>query len=176
MVKDSMPILDSSSAPQDNVAIENTVYTQVFGPDKNGEILGYGRRMTKSRLFGYGSVTQGSQSTSAISTLIEEMNAKHVEQIKTIQSEQAVREKTLLEEAESRFRTEAAEREARLIAEAEERFMKLTEIRVAKFMDMLDAREEKYEALINDCMAKGMSIEFQSSRLDDKAFSSDDDE
>ncbi|PPS19746.1 hypothetical protein GOBAR_AA00829 [Gossypium barbadense] len=104
------------------------------------------------------------------------MNAKHVEQIQTIQAEQAVREKTLLEEAKSRFRMEVAEREARLIAEAEERFMKLTEIREAKFMDMFDAREKKYEALINECMAKGMSIEFQSSRHDDKAFSSDDDE
>ncbi|TYJ48650.1 hypothetical protein E1A91_A01G077900v1 [Gossypium mustelinum] len=39
--------------------------------------------------------------------------------------------------------------------------MKLTEIREAKFMDMLDAREKKYEALINECMAKGMSIEFK---------------
>ncbi|KAB2097959.1 hypothetical protein ES319_A01G205900v1 [Gossypium barbadense] len=150
MVKDSMPIPKSSSTPQDNVAIENEVYTQVFGPDKNGKMLGYGRGMTKSRLFGYGSVTRGIQSVSAINTLIEEMNAKHVEQIQTIQAEQAVREKTLLEEAESRFRTEVAEREAHLIAEAEERFMKLTEIREAKFMDMLDAREKNYEALINE--------------------------
>ncbi|KAK5772126.1 hypothetical protein PVK06_048397 [Gossypium arboreum] len=70
----------------------------------------------------------------------------------------------------------AAERESRLIVEAEERFMKLTKIREAKFMDMMDAREKKYKALINECMAKGMSIEFQSSGLDDKAFSSDDDE
>ncbi|MBA0789419.1 hypothetical protein Gotri_026365 [Gossypium trilobum] len=50
-------------------------------------------------------------------------------------------------------------------------------------MDMMDAREKKYRALLNKCMAKGMSskyrafhIEFQSSGLDDKAFSSDDDE
>ncbi|MBA0607311.1 hypothetical protein Godav_019638 [Gossypium davidsonii] len=41
-------------------------------------MLGYGRGMTKSRLFGYGSVTQGSQSTLAISTLIEGISAKHV--------------------------------------------------------------------------------------------------
>ncbi|XP_052882224.1 uncharacterized protein LOC128290561 [Gossypium arboreum] len=176
MVKDSMPTPESSFAPQDNIVLENEIYTQVFGPDKNGKMLGYGRRMTKSRLFGYGSVTRGSQSTSAISTLIEEMSAKHVEQIQTIQAEQAVREKTLLEEAESRFRTEAAERETRLIAEAKERFMKLTKIREAKFMEMMNAREKKYKALINECMAKGMSIEFQSSGLDDKAFSSDDDE
>ncbi|XP_040970096.1 uncharacterized protein [Gossypium hirsutum] len=60
MVKDYMPIPESSSTPQDNVAIENEVYTQVFGPDKNGKMLGYGRGMTKSRLFGYGSVTRGS--------------------------------------------------------------------------------------------------------------------
>ncbi|KAG8479239.1 hypothetical protein CXB51_029833 [Gossypium anomalum] len=176
MVKDSMPILESSSAPQDNIALENEVYTQVFGPDKDGKMLGYGRGMTKSRLFGYGSVTRESQSTSAITTLIEEMSAKHVQQIQTIQAEQAVREKTLLEEAESRFRMEATEREAHLIAEAEERFMKLTEIREAKFMKMMDAREKKYKALIDECMAKGMSIEFQSSGLDDKAFSSDDDD
>ncbi|TYH06000.1 hypothetical protein ES288_A08G123300v1 [Gossypium darwinii] len=176
MVKDSMPTLESSFAPQDNIVLENEIYTQVFDPDKNGKMLGYGRGMTKSRLFGYGSVTRGSQSTSAISTLIEKMSAKHVEQIQTIQAEQAVQEKTLLEEAESRFRTEAAERETHLIAEAEERFMKLTEIQEAKFMEMMDAREKKYKALINECMAKGMSIEFQSSRLDDKAFSSDDDE
>ncbi|XP_017620528.1 uncharacterized protein LOC108464763 [Gossypium arboreum] len=90
MVKDSMPIPESSSTPQDNVAIENEVYTQVSGPDKNGKMLGYRRGMTKSRLFGYGSVTRGSQSASAINTLIEEMNAKHVEQIQTIQAEQAV--------------------------------------------------------------------------------------
>ncbi|MBA0550768.1 hypothetical protein Golob_021688 [Gossypium lobatum] len=53
-------------------------------------------------------------------------------------------------------------------------------------MDMMDTREKKYRAHLNKCMAKGMSskykachskhIEFQSSRLDDKAFSSDDDE
>ncbi|KAK5776404.1 hypothetical protein PVK06_044363 [Gossypium arboreum] len=176
MVEDSMPIPESSSAPQDNIALENEVYTQVFGPDKDGKMLGYGRGMTKSRLFGYGSVTQESQTTSAITTLIEEMSAKHVQQIQTIQAEQAVREKTLLEEAKSRFRMEATEREAHLIAEAEERFMKLTEIREAKFMKMMDAREKKYKALIDECMAKGMSIEFQSSGLDDKAFSSDDDE
>ncbi|MBA0868521.1 hypothetical protein Goshw_015006 [Gossypium schwendimanii] len=69
-----------------------------------------------------------------------------------------------------------SEREACLIVEAEERFMKLTEIREAKFMDMMDAREKKHRALFNECMAKGMSIEFQSSGFDDKAFSSDDEE
>ncbi|TYG99385.1 hypothetical protein ES288_A10G191400v1 [Gossypium darwinii] len=168
MVKDSMPTPESSFTPQDNTELENEVYTQV--------------------LFGYGSVTRGSQSTSSISTMIEEMSAKHVQQIQIIQVEQAVREKTLLEEAESQFRMEAAEREAHLIAEAEERFMKLTEIREAKFMEMLDAHDKKYKALIDECMAKGMSskykkmyiaifsIEFQSSGVDDKAFSSDDDE
>ncbi|KAH1063436.1 hypothetical protein J1N35_028423 [Gossypium stocksii] len=156
MVKDSMPIPESSSAPQDNIALENEVYTQVFGPDKDGKMLGYGRGMTKSRLFGYGSVTRESQSTSAITTLIEEMSAK--------------------KEAESRFRMEAAEREAHLVAEAQERFMKLTEIQEAMFMKMMDAHEKKYKALIDECMAKGMSIEFQSSGLDDKAFSSNDDE
>ncbi|XP_040971363.1 uncharacterized protein [Gossypium hirsutum] len=57
LVKDSMPIPESSFAPQDNIALENEVYTQVFGPDKDGKMLGYGRGMTKSRLFGYGSVT-----------------------------------------------------------------------------------------------------------------------
>ncbi|MBA0871743.1 hypothetical protein Goshw_029596, partial [Gossypium schwendimanii] len=31
------------------------------------------------------------------------MSTKHVEQIQTIQAEQAIRKKTLLEEAESRF-------------------------------------------------------------------------
>ncbi|MBA0871742.1 hypothetical protein Goshw_029596, partial [Gossypium schwendimanii] len=87
-------------------------------------MLGYGRGMTKSRLFGYGS-------------------------------------KTLLEEAESRFCTKAAEREAHLIAEVEERFMKLIEIRQAKFMDMMDAREKKYRALLNECMAKGISSKYK---------------
>ncbi|PPR97366.1 hypothetical protein GOBAR_AA23309 [Gossypium barbadense] len=125
------------------------------------KIMGYGRGMTKSRLFGYGSVTRGSQSTSSISTMIEEMSAKHVQQIQIIQVEQAVREKTLLEEAESQFRMEAAEREAHLIAEAEERFMKLTEIREAKFMEMLDAHDKKYKALIDECMAKGMSSKYK---------------
>ncbi|PPE02579.1 hypothetical protein GOBAR_DD00404 [Gossypium barbadense] len=100
-------------------------------------------------------------STSAISTLIEEMSAKHVERIQTIQTKQAVRKKTLLEEAESRFHTEAAEREAHLIAEVDERFMKLIEIREAKFMDMMDAREKKYRALLNKCMAKGMSSKYK---------------
>ncbi|PPR89843.1 hypothetical protein GOBAR_AA30848 [Gossypium barbadense] len=142
MVKDSMPTPESSFTPQDNTELENE---------------GYGRGMTKSRLFGYGSVTRGSQSTSSISTMIEEMSAKHVQQIQIIQVEQAVREKTLLEEAESRFRMEAAEREAHLIAEAEERFMKLTEIREAKFMEMLDAHDKKYKAFIDECMANLMS-------------------
>ncbi|KAG8491830.1 hypothetical protein CXB51_015116 [Gossypium anomalum] len=176
MVKDSMPTPKSSFTPQDNTELENEVYTQVFGPETDGKMLGYGRGMTKSRLFGYGSVTRGSQSTSSISTIIEEMSAKHVQQIQIIQAEQAVREKTLLEETESRFHMEAEEREAHLIAEAEKRFMKLTEIREAKFMELLGARDKKYKALIDECMAKEMSIEFQSSGLDDKAFSSNDDE
>ncbi|KAG8503259.1 hypothetical protein CXB51_001216 [Gossypium anomalum] len=47
MVKDSMPIPESSSAAQDNIALENEVYTQVFGPDKDGKMLGYRRGMTK---------------------------------------------------------------------------------------------------------------------------------
>ncbi|PPS01186.1 hypothetical protein GOBAR_AA19481 [Gossypium barbadense] len=142
MVKDSMPTPKSSFAPQDNIALENEVYTQMFGLDNDGKMLGYGRGMTKSRLFGYGSVTRGSQSTSAI-------------------TEQVVREKTLLEEAESRFHTEAVEQEACLIAEVEERFMRLTEIREAKFMDMMDAREKMYKALTNECMAKGMSSKYK---------------
>ncbi|MBA0749646.1 hypothetical protein Gogos_003547, partial [Gossypium gossypioides] len=80
-VKDSMLIPESSFAHQDNIALKNKVYTQVFGPNKDGKMLGYRRGMTKSRLFGYGSVTRGSQSTSTISTLIKEMSIKHVEQI-----------------------------------------------------------------------------------------------
>ncbi|KAK5841636.1 hypothetical protein PVK06_003957 [Gossypium arboreum] len=79
---------------------------------------------------------------------------------------------------------EATEREAHLIAEVEERFMKLIEIREAKFIKMMDAREKKYKALIDECMAKGMSSKSKtfhnkhskSSGLDDKAFSSNDDE
>ncbi|MBA0694329.1 hypothetical protein Goari_004640, partial [Gossypium aridum] len=113
-VKDSMPTPESSFVPQDNTVLENKVYTQVFGPDNYGKMLGYG-----------------------------------------------LQEKTLLEEAESQFRTKAAEREARLIAEAEERFMKLTEIREAKFMDKMDAHEKKYRALLNECMAKGMSSKYK---------------
>ncbi|MBA0823598.1 hypothetical protein Goarm_020318, partial [Gossypium armourianum] len=61
-------------------------------------MLGYGRGMTKSRLFGYGSITRGSQSTLAIK---------------------------------------------------------------ANFMDMMDAREKKYRALLNKCMAKGMSSKYR---------------
>ncbi|MBA0788459.1 hypothetical protein Gotri_025765 [Gossypium trilobum] len=38
----------------------------------------------KTRLLGYGSITRRSQSTSVISMFIEEMSAKHVEQIQTI--------------------------------------------------------------------------------------------
>ncbi|MBA0653855.1 hypothetical protein Goklo_020969 [Gossypium klotzschianum] len=56
-VKDSMPTPKSSFVPQDNIALENEVYTQVFGPGKDGKMLGYGRGMTKFRLFSYGSVT-----------------------------------------------------------------------------------------------------------------------
>ncbi|MBA0716006.1 hypothetical protein Golax_014874, partial [Gossypium laxum] len=56
-VKDSMPTPKSCFVPQDNIALENEVYTQVFGPGNDGKMLGYGRGMTKSRLFGYGSVT-----------------------------------------------------------------------------------------------------------------------
>ncbi|MBA0841287.1 hypothetical protein Goarm_003786, partial [Gossypium armourianum] len=107
-VKDSMPIPESSFAHQNDIALENKVYTQVFGPDKDGKMLGYGRGMTKSRLFGYGSVTRGSQSTL-------------------------------------------------VITEVEERFMKLTKIQETKFMDMMDARENKYKALLNENMTKGMS-------------------
>ncbi|KAH1129881.1 hypothetical protein J1N35_001259 [Gossypium stocksii] len=53
-VKDSMPTPDSSFMPQDKIALENEVDTQVFYPDKDGKMLGYGCGMTKSRLFGYG--------------------------------------------------------------------------------------------------------------------------
>ncbi|MBA0871371.1 hypothetical protein Goshw_024784 [Gossypium schwendimanii] len=52
-----MPIPESSFAHLNNIALENKVYTQVFGPDKDGKMLGYGRGMTKFRLFGYGSKT-----------------------------------------------------------------------------------------------------------------------
>ncbi|MBA0655701.1 hypothetical protein Goklo_008155, partial [Gossypium klotzschianum] len=79
-VKDFMPTLGSSFTHQDNVALENEEYTQVFDLDKYGKVLGYGRGITKSILFGYGSVTRGSQFTLAISTLIEEMGTKHAEQ------------------------------------------------------------------------------------------------
>ncbi|MBA0845944.1 hypothetical protein Goarm_022592, partial [Gossypium armourianum] len=65
-VKDSMPTPESFFAPQDNIALENEVYTQVFDPDKDGKMLGYGHGMTKFKLFSYDSVTRGSQSTSAI--------------------------------------------------------------------------------------------------------------
>ncbi|PPS02295.1 hypothetical protein GOBAR_AA18364 [Gossypium barbadense] len=149
MVKDFMPTLESSFTPQDNTELEN-------------EVVWLWVSYLRKPIY--------------ISTMIEEMSAKHVQQIQIIQVEQAVREKTLLEEAESRFRMEAAERKAYLIAEAKERLMKLTEIQEVKFMEMLDARDKNYKALIDECMAKGMSIEFQSSGLDDKAFSSDDDE
>ncbi|MBA0694073.1 hypothetical protein Goari_004403, partial [Gossypium aridum] len=81
-----MPTPESSFAPQDNIALENEVYTQVFDADNDRKMLGYGCGMTKSKLFSYGLVTRGSQSTLAISTLIEEMSAKHVEQIQTIQA------------------------------------------------------------------------------------------
>ncbi|MBA0632455.1 hypothetical protein Godav_001185 [Gossypium davidsonii] len=60
--KHSMPTLRRFFAPQDNVALENEVYTQVFSPDKYGKVLGYGCGMTKYRLFGYGPVTRGIQS------------------------------------------------------------------------------------------------------------------
>ncbi|MBA0841288.1 hypothetical protein Goarm_003786, partial [Gossypium armourianum] len=93
-----MPIPESSFAHQNDIALENKVYTQVFGPDKDGKMLGYGRGMTKSRLFGYGSVTRGSQSTLVIKT---------------------------------------------------------------KFMDMMDARENKYKALLNENMTKGMSSKYK---------------
>ncbi|MBA0810846.1 hypothetical protein Gohar_002802 [Gossypium harknessii] len=51
-----MPTPESSFVPQDNIALENKVFTHVFGPDNDGKMLGYGRGMTKSRLFSYGSV------------------------------------------------------------------------------------------------------------------------
>ncbi|MBA0675019.1 hypothetical protein Goari_016585 [Gossypium aridum] len=79
-----MPTLKSFFVPQDNIALENEVYTQVLGPEKDGKVVRYERGITKSRLFGYSSITRGSQSTSVISMLIEEMSAKHVEQIQTI--------------------------------------------------------------------------------------------
>ncbi|MBA0874196.1 hypothetical protein Goshw_013301 [Gossypium schwendimanii] len=118
--KDYMPTPGSSFVPQDNVALENELYTQVFSLDKYGKVLGYRRGMTKSWLFS-----------------IHLFNPCSISSINA-----------LLEEAKSRFRAEAAEREAHLIS-VEERFMKLTKIREAKFMDMMDAREKKYKALLN---------------------------
>ncbi|MBA0729517.1 hypothetical protein Golax_022750 [Gossypium laxum] len=53
-----MPTPESSFAPQDNIALENEVYTQVFDPDNDRKMLGYGCGMTKSKLFSYGSVTR----------------------------------------------------------------------------------------------------------------------
>ncbi|MBA0728049.1 hypothetical protein Golax_000984, partial [Gossypium laxum] len=53
-----MPTPRRFFAPQDNVALENEVYTQVFSPDKYGKVLGYGCGMTKYRLFGYGPVAE----------------------------------------------------------------------------------------------------------------------
>ncbi|MBA0858892.1 hypothetical protein Goshw_001501 [Gossypium schwendimanii] len=79
------------------------VNTQVFSSDKYGKVLRYGHGMTKSKLSSYGSIIRGSQSTPTISTLIEEMNAKHAEQIQTVQAEQAVIQKALHEKAKSHF-------------------------------------------------------------------------
>ncbi|KAH1073056.1 hypothetical protein J1N35_025384, partial [Gossypium stocksii] len=56
-VKDFMPTPRSSFTHQDNVALEKEKYKQVFDPDKYGKVLGNGHEITKSRLFGYGSVT-----------------------------------------------------------------------------------------------------------------------
>ncbi|MBA0763456.1 hypothetical protein Gotri_012893 [Gossypium trilobum] len=53
-----MPAPGSSSSPQDNVALENEVHTQVFDPYMYGRVLGYGYGMTKSRLSSYGLVTR----------------------------------------------------------------------------------------------------------------------
>ncbi|MBA0577295.1 hypothetical protein Golob_024690 [Gossypium lobatum] len=100
--KDFMPHR-SPSMPQDNVALENEVNTQVFSSDKYGKVLRYGHGMTKFRLSSYGSIIQGSQSTPTISKLIEEMNAKHAEQIQTVQAEQAFIQKALLEKVKSHF-------------------------------------------------------------------------
>ncbi|MBA0548910.1 hypothetical protein Golob_019973 [Gossypium lobatum] len=52
-----MPTLESFFVPQDNIALENEVYTQVLGLDKNGKMVRYEHGITKSRLFGYGSIT-----------------------------------------------------------------------------------------------------------------------
>ncbi|KAK5784923.1 hypothetical protein PVK06_039464 [Gossypium arboreum] len=93
----------TSFAPQDNVTLENEVNTQVFDHDKYGKVLRYGCGMTKSRLSNYDSIIRGSQSTLTISTLIQEMNTKHTEQIQAIQAEQEVQQKALFEKAESQF-------------------------------------------------------------------------
>ncbi|MBA0694072.1 hypothetical protein Goari_004403 [Gossypium aridum] len=37
-----MPTPESSFAPQDNIALENEVYTQVFDADNDRKMLGYG--------------------------------------------------------------------------------------------------------------------------------------
>ncbi|MBA0858963.1 hypothetical protein Goshw_002137 [Gossypium schwendimanii] len=80
-----MPTPKSSFAPQDNIALENEVYTQVFCPGKDGKMLGYGHGMTKSRLFGYGS-----------KTLLEEVESQFC-------TKAAEREACLIAEAEERF-------------------------------------------------------------------------
>ncbi|MFQ6634590.1 hypothetical protein Gotur_011752 [Gossypium turneri] len=79
-----MPTPKSSFEPQDNIALENEVYTQVFGPDNDEKMLGYGSGMTKSRLFGYGS------------TLLEEVESQFC-------TKAAEREACLIVEAEERF-------------------------------------------------------------------------
>ncbi|MBA0701428.1 hypothetical protein Goari_022520, partial [Gossypium aridum] len=135
-VKDFLPTTGNSFTHQDNVALENEEYTQVFDPDKYGKVLGYGRGITKSILFGYGSVTRGSQFTLAISTLIEEMSTKHAEQIQQSKPNKQFKRRLYLRK---------------------QNLDSIQRLQKAKFMDMMDAREKKYKAFLNECMAKGMS-------------------
>ncbi|MBA0794275.1 hypothetical protein Gohar_018625, partial [Gossypium harknessii] len=45
--------------------------------------------------------------------------------------------------------------------QAEQVIREKTLFEKAKFMDMIDAREKKYRALLNECMAKGMSSKYK---------------
>ncbi|OWM80170.1 hypothetical protein CDL15_Pgr019334 [Punica granatum] len=123
-------------------------------PDKYGRVNGYGRWMTKSRLDGIRSFGQGSLVGTTLHTVLEEVTAKHAEQIEAIRVEQAAWEKSILEKVESRHRAKAEQREAPLLKEAEERYLKLAKKQEEKLMADADAREEKYQDFIDNLMSK----------------------
>ncbi len=67
--------------------MEDEVYTEVFGLDKHGRVMGYGHAITQSRLRG-ALLSQTSQTSPSLERVLEEVRLQHAQHLEAIREEQ----------------------------------------------------------------------------------------